>query len=234
MHSSNTSSMDGAGPSYLSAVPTDEYASVQELLSHHSSKTIDKFSEYSLAVDRSTPDHFWMAVMSFYKGALSKPEKLKRCLVVTFVNSGEDGSDAGALMREFFEDSLRQVNERLFEGDETRRIPKKDVSMDMMFEVAGMKVGHSLVQGGPAMPCLSDSVYDYLTHGDVSKCYQVKEDIPLNLSTHNLITAIEEVCLCLYVKVYVSINCAAIILYVSKGQHLTTFTVACLIDVLLS
>ena len=56
---------------------------------------------------------------SFYKGAISKPQKLRRPLVVNFVNTGEIGSDAGALRKEFFEDAIREVNDRLFEGEDT-------------------------------------------------------------------------------------------------------------------
>ena len=180
------------GPSH-SSDDVREYSSVQDVINHHSSKMVHQFSEYSLTVDRSSRDNFWMAVLSFYKGALRKPEKLKKCLTVTFVNSGEQGSDAGALKKEFFENSLREVNYRLLEGEDTRRIPKKDVSLELMFEVAGMIFAHSIVQEGPAMPCMSPAIFDYLTHGDISRCYPVKEDIPLNLSTHHLITAIEEV-----------------------------------------
>ena len=73
-------------------------------------------------------------------------------------------------------------------------MPKKDVSLELLFEVAGMVVAHSILQEGPGIPCLSPAVFDYLTHGDVKHCYPTKDDIPLNISTHELITLIEEVC----------------------------------------
>ncbi len=166
---------------------------LQTLVCQHSSKVISEFSEFSLTVDRSNSEHFWSSVLSFYKGAIHKPEKLKRCLVVNFENSGEQGYDAGALRKEYFEDSLKEVNERLFEGNECRRIPKKDISLELVFQVAGMIFAHSVLQGGPAMPCLSPVVFEFLIHGDTTKCLPLKDDIPLNMSTHELITAIEEV-----------------------------------------
>ena len=103
-------------------------------------------------------------------------------------------SDRGRCFEEeFFEDSLREVKNRLLEGEDTRRIPKKEVSLELMFEVAGMIFADSVVQEGPAMLCMSPAIFDYLTHGDISRCYPVNEDVPFNLSTHHLITAIEEV-----------------------------------------
>lgn len=182
---------DCSGPSTSPVVL--KYTCTKDLLLYHSSQVMNKFSEYSLLVDRSSKEHFWMAVLSFYKGALRRSEKVKMCLAVTFVNSGEEGSDAGALRKEFFEDSLREVNARLLEGEDTMRIPKKDVSLEIMFEVAGVMFAHSILQEGPALPCLSSTVFEYLAHGDISRCYPVKENIPLNITTHELITTIEEV-----------------------------------------
>ena len=72
--------------------------------------------------------------------------------------------------KEFFEDALREMNNQLFEGEDERRVPKKDVGLELLFEVAGMLLGHSILQGGPAFPCLSASIFDYLSHGDVGNC----------------------------------------------------------------
>ena len=154
---------------------------------------LDQSSEYILSINRSTPEHFWLGVTSFYKGAIARPQKLKRLLVVNFIDSGELGSDAGALRKEFFEDALQQVNGQLFEGEDDRRVSKKDIGLELLFEVARMVVGHSILQDGPALPCLSAAVFDYLTHCDANLCYPTKDDIPLNISTHQLITLIEEV-----------------------------------------
>ena len=172
----------------------EEYSDLQSLVNSQSEKFIDKFSEFCLSVDRSSPEHFWMSVLSFYKGAICKPEKLKRSLVVTYERTGKQGCDAGALKKEFFEDSLKVINEHLFEGDERRRIPKKNFSLELNFEVAGMVFAHSVFQEGPGMPCISPVVFEYLLHGDTSECFPVKEDIPMNLATCDLLTTIEKVC----------------------------------------
>ena len=94
------------------------YTNIQDLLLDHARKVLDQSSEYILSIDRSTPEHFWLGVTSFYKGAISKPQKLMRPLVVNFVNTDELGSDAVALKREFFEYVLREVNNQLFEGED--------------------------------------------------------------------------------------------------------------------
>ena len=46
------------------------------------------------------------------------PNQLKHLLIISFTGTGAEGYNAGALRNKFFEDSLREVNERLFEGDE--------------------------------------------------------------------------------------------------------------------
>ena len=107
-----------SGPNSL-CVERQQYTNVQVL--DHARKVLDQSSEYILAIDRSTPEHFWLGVTSFYKGAIAKPQKLMR----PFVNTGELGSDAGALKKEFFEYALREVNNQLFEGEDGRRVPKR-------------------------------------------------------------------------------------------------------------
>ena len=76
--------------------------------------------------------------------------------------TGEVGSDSGALRKEFFEDGIREVNSRLFEGDDNRRVPKKDLTLETLFEIAGMLVAHSISHEGPGIPCLSPCVFQYL------------------------------------------------------------------------
>ncbi len=56
-----------------------------------------------------------------------------------------------------------------------------------------MIFAHSVLQEGPAMPCLSPVVFEYIINGDTRKCYPIKDDIPLNASTQKLIAVIEEV-----------------------------------------
>lgn len=179
-----TSSASGSGTKMI-------FANVKDLLVHHSSKEMHPFSEYFFTVNRHD---LWAGVMAFYKSGIANPQKLKQLLVVSFVGTGERGCDAGALQKEYFKDALCQANFRLFEGADGRRVPRKDVSLELSFEVAGMLFSQSILQKGCGMPCLSPAVYEYLTTGDYTGCYPTKSDIPLNISTHELITFIEEVC----------------------------------------
>ena len=77
----------------------------------------------------------------------------------------------------------------------------------MLSEIMGMVVGHSIMQEGPGIPCLSPCLFEYMVRGNRDEWYPVKEDIPLNITTHNLITFIEEVSSSytelLYVCIYV-------------------------------
>ena len=168
--------------------------SLESLLKDHAAKCVDDSSEYLLTVDRTTTEKLWMAVVTFYKGAKIRPNKLHKGLVIHF--SGEAGADAGALRREFFEDALNEADNRLFEGEINNRVPKKDFRLQMEFEIAGMLLGHSILQDGPSMACLSDSIYHYLISEKADLCFPSKSDIPLNLATHHLITFIEQVHAC--------------------------------------
>lgn len=167
-----------------------EPLTLQALLQDHSAKVMNKTSEYRLSVNRSTPDTLWQSVMSFYKSSKVKSYKLKQELVIDFSETGEVGADSGALRREFFEDAILQANLRLLEGDDERRVLKKDWGMDLEYEGFGMLVAHSVLQEGPGIPCLSPCMFQFLAGEDA---YPVKEDIPLNAATHQLITFIEEV-----------------------------------------
>jgi len=59
-------------------------------------------------------------VEAFYKGGICRPQKLQKVLVIRF--EGEVGANGGALRKEFFEDALKEMNHRLFEGTPDRRI----------------------------------------------------------------------------------------------------------------
>lgn len=168
----------------------DEDFSLRSLLTCHARKIMDLTSEYSISVNRSTPDSLWQAVMSFYKGSKTKSYKLKKELVIEFCGTGEVGADSGALRREFFEDAISQANLRLLEGDDTRRVLKKDWGMDLEYESFGTMVAHSLLLEGPGIPYLAPSMFQFLSGLDV---YPVKEDIPLNAATHQLISFIDDV-----------------------------------------
>lgn len=191
--SSISASAGTPGPSSSGNATIKQPLSATDLISSHAYRILDQSSEFMVNIDRSSPEAFWMAVVAFYKGGRGNLSKLKQSLVVNFVNTGECGADCGALRKEFFEDALQEANERLFEGEVNSRIPMKDASLELQLEVAGMLIGHSLLQGGPGMPCLSPAVFQYLVHGDVSLCYPAAEEIPLNIATHDLITFIDKV-----------------------------------------
>ncbi len=85
------------------------------------------------------------------------------------------------------------MNTRLFDDEDVCRVPKKDWSFEMLFQICGMLVAHSILQSGPGFPCLSSSIYAYLVSGNPSYCFPTKSDIPLDLGTHSLISFINEV-----------------------------------------
>jgi len=169
----------------------DGVTTLEGLLRKHSDHVIDQRSEYILSIDRTCKDHFWKMVEAFYKGGICRPHKLQKVLVIQF--QGEVGADGGALRKEFFEDALKEMNHRLFEGTPDRRIPKKDWDLQWAMEIAGMLIGHSVLQEGPAFGCVSPTVFDFLIAGDSSMCFPTKADIPLNLTTCDLLTFIDKV-----------------------------------------
>lgn len=162
--------------------------SLQSLLHSHSNKVIDFSVSCHLEVARSPKETFWLSVMAYYKSCKAKPEKLTKELVIQF--TGEAGADSGALRREFFEDAIYQVNMNLLEGDDDRRMLRKDWGMESTYEVMGSLVAHSILQNGPGLQCLSPTVYDYLTS---QSTYPEIADIPLSMGTHELISLIEKV-----------------------------------------
>ena len=164
---------------------------VQQLLHSHAEKVLNLSAEYTLSVDRSLAGKLWASVVAFYKSTMSRPSKVLKRLVIQF--EGEMGTDAGALRKEFIEDALKEADARLFEGDNTSRMSKKDYPLAIPLEITGMLIAHSLLQEGPGFPCLSESVYTYLLRGTVDECYPTKEEISLNLSTHELLTLIDNV-----------------------------------------
>lgn len=173
--------------------PGEDVQTLEVLLRRHAEKTMDQSAEYVLSVDRTSRDNFWLSVTAFYKAARIRPQKLRKQLVIQFSQTGEIGADAGALRKEFFEDAVHEVNLRLFEGRDGHRIPIKAFSNESMLEIAGVILAHSVLQEGPGLPCLSEAVFSYLVTGKVSTCYPSIDDIPLDLSTHELITFIEKV-----------------------------------------
>ena len=94
----------------------------------------------------------WKTALMFYKSA--RKDELLRKLNVMF-EGYEDAVDAGALRLEFFGDLMREVNMNLFEGKEDHRVPIYSWENVYLIKVAGIMVAHSLLHGGPGIPCLA-------------------------------------------------------------------------------
>ena len=170
----------------------DDDSTLRDLLSAHQAKFTDfsRFSELEISRER-----VWRQAMSFYKNSCHRPERLRHELCIEFI--GEEGIDAGALRCEFFEQVLKELDQKLFEGNPQRRVPKKDEGLEHTFKIAGIIIAHSILQGGPAFPCLCPPVYSYLVFADRDKALQElpsKNDIPHNMGTDDLLDLIEGVC----------------------------------------
>ena len=139
-----------------------------------------KTDDYSLTVDR---DEVWRGALLFYKKALCNSDILRNNLTVSF--NGEDGLDAGAIKAEFFEMLLKEIQQRLFEGSEWSMLPVKDSSKGLLFQLAGIIVSHSIVQGGPSFSALCPAIYFYLADADPLYVLSQlrRQDIPLNAGT---------------------------------------------------
>ena len=164
-----------------------ECKSPKHLLKNLSNKMILSGYYEELQIDRS---RLWRTALGFYKTMIHTPERLKFELRIEFNN--EEGIDAGALQRELL---LKELNTYMFEGAENRRIPKKDSSLQQMFEVARIMMAHSMLQGGPGFPCLCPSIYNYLLNADKNSTLQDMKstDIPVNAATYNLLEFINKV-----------------------------------------
>lgn len=141
-----------------------------------------KTNDYSLTVDR---DEVWRGALIhvFYKKALTNSDILRNNLTIAF--KGEDGLDAGAIKAEFFEMLLKEIQQQLFEGSDWSMLPVKDSSKGLLFQLAGIIVSHSIVQGGPTFSALCPAVYFYLANANpLYELSQVRrQDIPLNAVT---------------------------------------------------
>ena len=88
------------------------------------------------------------------------------------------------------------VNENFFEGQVDRRLPKKDWGNEHNLEMAGMIIAHSITQGGPGFPYLCPAIVSYmltLSSEAAINAIPTASDIPLNLSTTDLIDLLSEV-----------------------------------------
>ena len=164
---------------------------LQNLLIDHITKTLDTSNVCKLELCR---ERLWRQSLSLYKNSLHKPARLSQEFIVEFV--GEEGIDAGALRNDFFEHLLKEIDERLFEGNTFRRIPKKDWNTEHLLEISGIMIAHSIVQGGPTFCCLCPAGYSYMVYGSKDKALEklpLVEDIPRNAATSGICSLIEKV-----------------------------------------
>ena len=141
----------------------------------------------------------WNKAKVFYKRSIADPALLKNIMMIEF--SGEEGADAGALLYEFCEEVMRKVDEEYFEGQEDRRVPKCHWGSAFELEMAGAMVAHSILQGGPGLPCLHPAIYHTMVNGEAQVITALTEnelptakDIPLNATTYDLLEMIDQVC----------------------------------------
>ncbi|XP_077864568.1 G2/M phase-specific E3 ubiquitin-protein ligase-like [Saccoglossus kowalevskii] len=80
--------------------------------------------------------------------------------------SGEDAHDDGGPRREFLRLLMQEVGASMgiFEGDQLTRVFSHNVRLisDMMYFKGGQLVAMSLLNGGPGLQCMADSVYNYM------------------------------------------------------------------------
>ena len=102
----------------------------------------------------------------------------------------------GALRNDFFEQILTTVNKAYFEGSPDHRLPKKEWGLEHNLEMAGTMIAHSITQGGPGFPMLCPAVFKYMLTLDreaAITALPMASDIPLNLSTADLLSLLSEV-----------------------------------------
>ncbi|CAB4028644.1 E3 ubiquitin- ligase pub2, partial [Paramuricea clavata] len=109
--------------------PKEKDDDLSDLLAGLAAKIQD--SDYMLTVER---DEVWSAALTFYKKALLDKTKLWQDLTIIF--KGEEGLDAGTIRTEFFEILLREINFRLFEGQELSQLPVRDSNKAMLLKLA--------------------------------------------------------------------------------------------------
>ena len=190
LHSVPLGSADQPCSSAMHATSTE--VTIESLLKN-ASEAID-FDRYVDVIVRR--DHIWSDGIALYKRGLEDPSILMKDIRVEFRD--QEGVDAGALKLDFFESLLNEINTRLFVGEQTRRIPKKDWGLEGVFEVAGAIMAHSLLLGGPAFGCMCPAIYSYILFGDIERALSDGlsiDDIPLDAGSSSLVLFLQKVCL---------------------------------------
>ena len=168
---------------------SDTHSSLSELLEYFSSSVIDDFDSWI-----TTEMEIWPRAMQFYKTAKVKEKRLRGRLCIEYAD--DDGVDAGALCGDFLEKLMIAVDKKLFEGNSFCRL-SKDGGMEQLFEIGGMMVAHSVIQGGPSLSCISPAIYHYMMTDNIEQSimtYPLQAgDIPLNAGTADLIQLLQQV-----------------------------------------
>lgn len=186
------------GPS-SSAAQEDTCTSLVAMLTEYARNVTVSDRDFYLTLRR---DEIWSKGCQFYKAVKVDKRRLRWNLVVEYET--EEGIDAGtAIKGDFFCEFMKQVDHRLFEGSAYRRVPKKDIGLESLFEFAGIMMVHSIVHGGPSFSRMCPLVHAFLMNDRVDEAVQAcisnvsVEDIPHNAGTDSIINLMN----------MVSVNC---------------------------
>ena len=161
---------------------------VSHILAELRDKAIDiSISSPMLQMNRSC---IWTSAQIFYKKAIEHGNLLNKNLTVSF--SGEEGIDGGALRNEFFVSAIKTLDSKYFEGNQCRRLPLCHWGCEVEQKIGGALIAHSLLLGGPGLPCLHPAIYQVLCGVEIDEIISI-EDIPLNLATAGTIDLITKV-----------------------------------------
>lgn len=169
-------------------VLSQEASTIDEQLALYT-KDVNKENVKVLHVDRES---LWERALIFYKSTERKD--LYRHLSIVF-EGYEDAIDAGGIRIEFFNDLIRLLDLRLFEGKNGHRVPKHSWDNVYVLRMGGLMLAHSILQEGPGMPTLANYVYEFLVHGDKEKSVAVisLEDLPYTPQNVDLIEFLKKV-----------------------------------------
>ena len=120
------------------------------------SNNVDKVGELFIVIRRGIPVG---RILSIWKREVRKnPSSLTKAVRVRIL--GEQGIDSGAIALEFFTETLRKIDSSLFPLgapiNSTLHVENGD------FQACGQIVAASLAQGGQALKCLDDSVFNLM------------------------------------------------------------------------
>ena len=85
------------------------------------------------------------------------------------------------------------------EGNSYCRVPKKDIGLESLFELAGIMMVHSVVHGSPSFSRMCPLVHAFLMNGRIDEAVQASisnvsvADIPHNAGTDTVINLINMV-----------------------------------------